>query len=232
MKIISILLAIASICLATPSPRIGDFIGIGKAELAPRVTVTINDKYKVKTKLQDDQGTFNFGSGSRKPSYIGIRTASIESGPMGVECMLTATQRAPASPRVSGRFTKWDPFTTTFRADGVSCFIPKANVVRVMVTPAVEKNSLLAVELAPNGRGKTRLGRRGQTYPIRNAFIVDGPSVTCSIVFERSDSQGQGQFMQSSFTNSRQLYGNLQKASDLRCERKAGRANLPSFLIS
>ena len=220
MKVITALLTIASVCLATPSPRLGDILGIGKSELAPQVVVKINVNDTVKVKLQDSQGGVKLGSGGRgRLSFSNIRTASIESGPMGVECMFTATQRSPAPPQLSGRFTKWDPFTLMFTADGLWCFVPHEDVVRVIVNPPVKKNSLVAVELAPNGQGEMSFGPEGKTFPINNAFIVDGPSVTCSVIYERNGSQGRGQYLQSNFTNSRPLYGNLQKSSHLQCER-------------
>ena len=232
MKATIILLAIASHCLATPSPRIGDFVGFGKGSLAPQVTVSINNRETVKVTLQVGQGSVTLGGGAvgaSTTSFTRVSSATIKSGPMGVECLFTATQKAPASPQLSGRFTKYEPFTLMFPADGLSCFIPSANVVRVMVTPLVEKKNLIAVELTPNNRGETSIGRDGQTYPIKNALILDGPPVACSIIYERSDSGGQGQFMHSTFTNSRQFYGNLQKASDLYCERRSGRVYLPRF---
>lgn len=227
MKVSVTLLAIASVCLATASPRLGDIFGVGKGELAPQVVVKINDNETVKVKLQDSQGGAKLGSGGRgRSSFTNIESATIASGPMGVECFFTATQQPPTPPQLSGRFTKWDPFTLTFSADRLWCFVPHIDVVRVIVNPPVRKNRLLAVELAPNGRGETSLGPEDKTFPINNAFIVDGPSVKCSVIYERNGSQGRGQYLQSSFTNSRPLYGNLQKSSHLHCERRTnGRAS-------
>ena len=229
MKVTTTLLAIAGLCLATPSPRIGDFIGFGKDSLAPQVSVIINNREAVKVTLRDGQGSVELKPDDGRTPFKRINSANIEYGPTGAECLFTATQEAPASPQLTARFGRWGPYATMFSADGLTCFIPSPKVVRVMVTPLVEKDSLLAVELGPGGHGETRIGREGKTYSIKNAVVVDGPSVACSIIYERSDSRGQGQYMQSTFTNTRQFYGNVRKAFELHCERRAARSNLLYF---